>query len=33
LSEYLPELREKGIDAVILDNGENEFVVINRDII
>lgn len=33
LAEYLPELREKGIDAVILDNGENEFVVINRDII
>jgi hypothetical protein len=33
LAEYLPELREKGIDAVILDNWENEFVVINKDII
>ena len=33
LAEYLPELREKWIDAVILDNWENEFVVINRDII
>jgi hypothetical protein len=33
LAEYLPELREKGIDAVILDNWENEFIVINKDII
>lgn len=33
LSEYLPQLKEKGIDAVILDNWENEFIVINRDII
>lgn len=33
LSEYLPELRERGIDAVVLDNGENELVVINKDII
>jgi len=33
LAEFLPELKERGIDAVILDNWENEFVVINRDII
>ena len=33
LTEYLPQLKEKGIDAVILDNWENEFIVINKDII
>ena len=33
LAEYLPELKERWIDGVLLDNWENELVVINRDII
>lgn len=33
LAEYLPELKKRWIDGVILDNWENELAIINRDII